>query len=510
LNNTYTRSADNEARRSVGEAFAFSQAQVERMTLRYVERAIRSSQLKGEHTIGRRQQLDWSVAAAGVLRQEPDRSDLVYTQFGAGQPFSWSDGNPDVARRTFGDLRENNYSVAGNYKLALGDDAVAPSLKIGGTYRATTRDAVNRQFSIISNVIPEADRSRRAEELFDGRFTSGDANYFNVLNVAQDGVYNATEALSAGYVMGELPLGSRVKIIGGARLEHAVIDVNTTLSNNSIFASGLNNADVLPALILNIKTGVTGQLRASASRTLARPEYRELSPMQYLEVVGGQLTRGNADLVRTLIDSYDLKYEMFPNSGEVLSVGVFAKQFERPIERIDLATGGQSIVSFFNAAGASNLGIEFEARKGLGMLSERLEPWAVFSNVTLMRSDIEVGEDASSNTNGNRPMMGQAPWVVNAGLTYTGRTNGTSATLLYSAVGPRIYSAGTIPFPDVYEQPRHLVDLSLRLPMGDRWTWRVDARNLLDAPFRLSQGPVTREEYRLGRQLAIGMQWRQQ
>lgn len=509
FNNTYTRSADNEARRSVGEAFAFSQAPVERMTLRYVERAIRSSQVKGEHTLGRRQQLDWTVASAGVLRQEPDRSDLVYTQFGPGQPFAWSDGNPDVARRTFGDLRENNWSVATNYKLALRDDAFAPSLKVGGTYRATTRAAVNRQFSILSNVIPDADRTRRAEELFDGRFTAGDANYFNVLNVAQDGVYDATEALSAAYVMGELPLGTRVKIIGGARLEHAVIDVNTTLSNNSVFASGLDNADVLPALVVNIKTGTAGQLRASASRTLARPEYRELSPMQYLEVVGGQLTRGNADLVRTLIDSYDLKYELFPNSGELLSVGVFAKRFDRPIERIDLATGGQSIVSFFNAASASNLGVELEARKGLGMLGERWEPLAVFSNITLMRSDIEVGADASSNTNSNRPMMGQAPWVANAGLTYTGQTNGASATLLYSAVGPRIYSAGTIPFPDVYEQPRHLVDLSLRLPIGERWTWRVDARNLLDAPFRLTQGPVTREEYRLGRQIALGIQWRQ-
>ncbi len=509
LNNTYTRSADNEARRSTGEAFAFSLANVERNTLRYVERAIRSTQLKGEHTLGSNDQLDWSFSTSGVLRKEPDRSDLVYAQFGEGEPFSWSDGNPDVARRTFSNLDESNLVYAANYKRTLGSGANAPSVKLGATFRNTDRDAVNRQFSIISTFVPLDARSRPAEELFDGRFTGENDNVFNVLNVSEDGLYTATERLSAGYLMAELPVGERLKFIGGARVEQAKIDVNTSLSNGQFLNSSLDNTDVLPALVVNFKTGDRGQLRASASQTLARPEYRELSPVQYLEVVGGQITRGNSDLVRTLIQSYDLKYELFPNAGEVLSIGVFAKRFDKPIERIDISTGGQPFVSFFNAASASNLGLELEARKGLGGISEKLEPIAVFSNVTLMQSDIVVGEGASANTNANRPMMGQAPWVVNAGATYTASTSGLSATLLYSAVGERIFSAGTVPFPDVYEQPRHMVDMSLRVPLGDRWTWRVDARNLLDAPFRLTQGPVTREEYRTGRQIAFGVQWRQ-
>lgn len=509
LNNTYTRSADNEARRSSGESFAFSQAVVERNTLRYVERAIRSTQFKGEHTLGANNQLDWSLSTSGVERNEPDRSDLVYARFGEGEPFSWSDGNPDVARRTFSALDESNLSYSANYKRTFGDGAYSPTIKFGGTYRSTDRDAANRQFSIVSTFVPLSDRSRPAEELFDGRFTGESDNIFNILNVSEDGLYTASERLSAGYLMAEVPFGSRFKLIGGARVEQARINVNTSLSNGTSLSSTLDNTDLLPALVLNVKTGDRGQLRASVSQTLARPEYRELSPVQYLEVVGGQITRGNSDLVRSLIQSFDLKYELFPNAGEVLSIGMFTKRFDRPIERIDIATGGQPFVSFFNAASATNLGLELEARKGLGGISERLEPVALFSNVTLMQSDIVVGAGASANTNDNRPMMGQAPWVANAGATYTGASSGLSATLLYSAVGPRIFSAGTVPFPDVYEQPRHLVDVSLRLPLGDRWTWRVDARNLLDAPFRLTQGPVTREEFRMGRQIALGMQWRQ-
>jgi TonB-dependent receptor len=508
FNNTYTRTADNEARQSEGPSFSFSGIDIQRNTLRFIERSIRSSQLKGEHTIGSRQALDWAVSSSGVSRKEPDRSDLVYAQFAPGLPFVWTDGNPDVARRTFGDLRENNWVYAANYRLAFSDQPDAIALKVGATARRTTRDAVNRQFSIVSSAIPAADQARRAEELFDGRFTQGDQSQFRVINVSEDGIYDASERLAAGYLMAEIPVGTRVRLIGGARLENATITVNTSLSNSTRFRSALDNTDILPAAVANVKLGDNAQLRASASRTLARPEYRELSPVQYLEVVGGQITRGNGDLVRTLIENYDVKYERFPNPGEVLSIGVFAKRFDRPIERIDIATGGAPIVSFFNADAARNLGVELEARKGLGGLAERLEAFSVFSNVTLMRSTIDVGSGASANTNAKRAMMGQAPWVVNAGGTWSSRTGRSSATLLYSAVGPRIYSAGTIPFPDVKEQTRHLLDLSLRVPVTAGMDVKVDARNLLDAPFRLTQGPVTREEYRLGRQLSIGAQWR--
>ena len=508
LNNAYTRSSDNDARRTSGEAFSFGLASVERMTLRFVERAIRSTQLKGEHAINARNQFDWAFSTSGVTRKEPDRSDLVYVQFAADGPYSWSDGNPDVARRTFGDLSENNLVYAANYRYAFGETSEAPVVKVGASYRTTARSAFNRQFSIVSSAVPIGDRALTAEQLFDGRYTTDDDDVFSIINVAEDGVYDASEQLSAAYLMTELPIGFRFRVIAGARVEDADIEVSTALSNNNRFVSRLQNVDVLPALVLNIQLGNRSQLRLSASQTLARPEYRELSPVQYLEVVGGQITRGNGDLTRSLIQNYDLKYEAFLASGELVSIGVFAKRFDRPIERIDLATGGQPFVSFFNAEGASNLGLEVELRKELGTIAEFLQPYSAFTNLTLMRSRIDVGSGASSNTNADRAMMGQAPWVVNVGLSRTGGESGNSATLLYSAVGPRIYSAGTIPFPDVIEEPRHMVDVSLRVPIGDRWAWKLDARNLLDAPYRLTQGPVTRESYRTGRQLSIGVQWR--
>jgi len=105
-------------------------------------------------------------------------------------------------------------------------------------------------------------------------------------------------------------------------------------------------------------------------------------------------------------------------------------------------------------------------------------------------------------------MVGQAPYVVNAGLTYFAQSNGLSATVLYNRVGPRIYAAGDRPLPDVIEEPRNNVDVSLRLPVAGPFSARIDAKNLLDDPYLVRQGTVTREKYRTGQTVQAGLVWR--
>ena len=142
------------------------------------------------------------------------------------------------------------------------------------------------------------------------------------------------------------------------------------------------------------------------------------------------------------------------------------------------------------------------------MLGAAWEPLVVFANATLMHSEIEIGSNllASSKLSDERPMVGQAPYVVNAGLTYT--TDGqASATLLYNTVGRRIVSASEAPLPDVYEQPRHVVDFSVRLPVREALSLKLDAKNLFDSAFEITQGDVVREYYRAGRSLSLGASW---
>jgi hypothetical protein len=106
-------------------------------------------------------------------------------------------------------------------------------------------------------------------------------------------------------------------------------------------------------------------------------------------------------------------------------------------------------------------------------------------------------------------MVGQAPYVINAGLTYASDGGSTSATLLFNRTGERIDAAGDLPLPDVVQVPRNVLDLSLRFPLLVKGlSGRFDARNLLDEPFTTVQGTVTRESWKASRVFQFGLVWK--
>jgi outer membrane receptor protein involved in Fe transport len=172
--------------------------------------------------------------------------------------------------------------------------------------------------------------------------------------------------------MAEFAIGGRPRVIGGARYEadRLEVDAFSTLGN-PIFTHKIWN-DLLPSLALNIKLTENQQVRLSATRTLARPEYRELSPIKSRDVLNGDDTQGNENLSRTRIANYDMRWELYPQTGEVLSLGLFAKKFDLPIERVYHAAGsGTRTVFFTNARSADNFGAELEARKNLDFIANK-------------------------------------------------------------------------------------------------------------------------------------------
>jgi len=173
-----------------------------------------------------------------------------------------------------------------------------------------------------------------------------------------------------------------------------------------------------------------------------------------------------------------------------------------------LATSGTRIVKFVNAKEARNYGVEAELRKNLGSFAGALDEFSVFANATVMQSDITIGTSGASKTNDKRAMVGQSPYVVNAGATWATAPGSTSLTVLYNVVGRRIESAAEAPLPDIYEEARNVLDASLRLAVTDGLSARIDARNLLDEPYEVTQGTVMREYYRAGRTFSIGLSWK--
>ncbi len=511
FNNTYNRTMDSEGRqeRGISENLGIPLVITRQ---KYVERAVYSSQLLMQSDLTARQKVELAFTTTGVRRDEPDRSEFVQGVFAdpnTGAPTTqWLSSSNEGAVRTFSDLGENAFELRGHYRVQFGEVGRQLALKVGGLGRYGRREANSTAYSINASGLTEAERQLRPEQLFDGRYTNPADNVWRVNAIGVGGAYTANDYLSAGFAMVEKDFGPRWQLITGARAEYSDVLVEADPTIGARTSTNPKFLDVLPAVAVTFRPSDRTNLRASASQTVSRPEYRELAPIQYREVIGFDNVIGNPNLKRALIQNYDLRWEFYPSAGEVLSVGVFAKRFSNPIERIYVGSSGTRIITFVNAEGADNYGVELEARKGLDFLSMALANFSVSANATVMGSDIRINRSAGSITNANRAMVGQAPYMFNTGLTWTSPMGTTSASLLYNVVGERITEAGEIPLPEVKELERHIVDFSLRLPIGERITARMDARNLLAAPYRIVQGPVTREAYRVGRNFSVGLSWR--
>ncbi|MFL5617113.1 MAG: TonB-dependent receptor domain-containing protein [Gemmatimonadaceae bacterium] len=510
FNGMYNRSADNDARVEVGE-FTSDATPVQITRMQYTQRSVYSGQLAGEHQVTGAQKFEWSATASGVRRDEPDKSAFVqvFEKNAAGQDvLRWQGGGSGGAVRSFSDLNENSHEYQAKYSIDLSAAGTPSTIRFGGLYRATGRDAQSLSYNVSSIRLTDAQRELPLEQIFDGRFTQQGQSVFDIGPLSQGGSYVARDRLGAGFLMAEVPVSDRLKLVGGARYESDRLEVDAASTLGSPVSTIKLWNDWLPSLAATLRLTDAQQLRLSASRTLARPEYRELSPIISRDVIGGENVQGDENLQRTNVTNLDLRWETYPSAGEAVSLALFAKHFSNPIERVyGSGSGGTSYVFFTNAQAADNYGVELELRKRLGMLGSLFDPFSAFANATLMKSEIELAPNtAAAATNLNRRMVGQAPYVLNTGVTYTSRGGGTSATVLFNRVGERIAAAGASPLPDVVDLSRNVLDFSVRSLLLNGATLRFDLKNLLDSPYETRQGTVVRERYHAGRVVQLGLQ----
>jgi outer membrane receptor protein involved in Fe transport len=242
--------------------------------LQYVERSVRSNQLVGDHQLGTRHRVDWSATSSAVTRDEPDRSEFV-SVLDPGAPNEstnrlWLNTGNQGAVRTFATLDESSAEGRLNYQMTFPWHGRDHSIKVGGLYRSTDRDADSRAFSISAAGVPESVRSLPPEQLFDGRFTQGAMTVFDLAPLGQGGSYEARDRLGAGFAMLELGISDRFRLIGGARLEHDKLHVDATSTLGAPVDSDKDWTDVLPSAALNVKLTERQSLRSIP--VLARPE----------------------------------------------------------------------------------------------------------------------------------------------------------------------------------------------------------------------------------------------
>ncbi len=267
--------------------------------------------------------------------------------------------------------------------------------------------------------------------------------------------YMANSILNAGYLQFDNQFGKHWRIVWGARIEDFDQLVGSAKRSDPRHVH-TRVTDVLPGVNITFKPTDKTNIRLSGSQTIVRPEFRELSPFAFYDFELNAQVVGNNLAKRTKVTNADLRYEIYPRGGELITLGVFFKQFNNPLEYYFNRTGpATNTFNVLNSDRAVSFGTEFEFRKKLDFITPALENFTFTSNLSYIYSRVK---DTIAL---NRPLQGQSPYLVNVGLQYDLEKHGFTSTLLFNQIGRRILFVGNEAVADIWEAPRPLLDLQL-------------------------------------------------
>ena len=231
----------------------------------------------------------------------------------------------------------------------------------------------------------------------------------------------------------------------------------------------------------------------SGSQTITRPVIMELLPITYISADGTSVL-GNKDLVDSENTNVDFKYELFPTSKEMVTVGLFGKKLKNPIERIFIAGAGGSgqITTFKNSKEATLFGTEIEFLLQLSRISQSLSNFSFGLNTTIMTTEVSVdyGDTSLENTP-KRDLQGASNWIVNSDIKYDFQFNEimkNTISLVYGVYGDRIFAVGGSEVDHIYEKSFHKLDFVWSSKLSEKLDVKLSVDNLLNPTYKLELG----------------------
>lgn len=478
--------------------------------LRWSERDLASMQLFGEHSypVFSDLQLKWQYTDSEATFDEPDNRIYRYDQREEGD-FVFSTRN-DSNSRVFRTLADQSRNIRYDLSLPLTFNNNHDFLfKFGQNWVSKDRNSDIRRF-VFEDVGPlasEVDRNDPLSQILNPDFI--DPNGYQLVEVtrATDN-YFANLDIKGTYYGIDYAYQENLRFTLGARRE--VFDQSVTTfrlfdPDESPITASLYDEAWFPAFSGTWIMNDSHQFRINYSQTATRPDFKELSSAQFKDPVLDRDVIGNPDLVVGTITHYDLRWDKYFSPGEFVSLSLFYKEFENPIE-ITILPGSANIISYQNALAAENAGIELEVYKDFSFISDRFADFYVSANYAYIDSEIQLNTDgASGQTNNTRPLQGQSPYVINVQLGYDNKDRGISASLLYNKFGERISEAGTSGRPDIYEQPYNQLDFVYTHTFANRWKLSFKAKNLLDEETEFLQGDAVTRSFTRGRSFGLGV-----
>lgn len=388
--------------------------------------------------------------------------------------------------RYFREMNEVDQNYIANFTLPFNQGTKKESqIAFGGSYVQKDREMYEKRYSFIPQ---DLDFNGNSTEYFaNDNMVVLPGDHFQYLRDDTElrNSYIATEKDVAAYAMVDWKVTQKIKIVTGLRMETTNI-LTQSLDPNQ--AEGkLNIVDYLPSFNISYALTEKMNIKAAITQSLARPTFRELAPFTNYDFEDGFTYVGNPELERALIDNIDLRWELFPKSGEIFSVSGFYKSFDSPIEKVINPEAANVEITWSNVELAMLYGIEFEARKNLGFISPKFQYFNLGANVTLVKSETSISEgeleqiraqDPSSPD--TRPMFGQAPYVVNAFLNYENPVLGMEANLTYNVSGPKLILVIQGATPDIYQQAFNSLNFNISKSIGKHFRMGISATNILN------------------------------
>ena len=383
----YTRGSEDKARVATGvndQSETFLQN-----TLTYVERDLLSHVFRGQHALnGAGSELEWMVNYSQANRNEPDRrfSEFKETTFYVFDPDDseeiidqyqgWGKsplGFPFV--RVFGESQEDDMGLKLNWNFRLPETSWADrGLKLGYSFRDRERSTRYRRFGIDCQTC-DFDGSGRGEQVFD-RSTYDDPTTLDrqIIRETTDSSdqYDAGQEVSGLYAMSDWYLFDTIRLVGGARYETSEQFVlaessNVAAADRERKETSLVTSNWLPAFNATWTATERINVRLAYSRTLNRPEMRELSPFSNYNYEENVEEQGNLFVQQAEIDSYDFRFEVYPGLRRYMAFSLFRKELDNPIERILFAQAAGNLKEVPGNGEEGTLeGWEIEWRGGMG------------------------------------------------------------------------------------------------------------------------------------------------
>jgi hypothetical protein len=434
--------------------------------LAFRENTFFTTQITGEHNITSPIKFKWYGSFNILDGYSPDQRRYQYTrQTGTQNAYQFLIGNSlaqESGSRVFQTL--NDYIYTGGGDLAYNFNLFGQKHTVKGGYMLQVKDRLF-DAQLFANYLPQDNallRQLPIDQIFASQnFGDGSANStkfsFNSIN-NKNFRYLANTILNAGFIQFDNALSTKLRMVWGLRVE----DFDQLLGSVKKWDPRFKHTkqtDFLPGVNFTYKLNPKTNIRLSGSQTVIRPEQRELADLTLYDFELNSAVQGNPNLLRTKVTNADLRYELYPRSGESFTAGVFYKNFDKPIEQI-LRQGG-TIFQFENPDKATAYGVEVEVRKKLDIVKS-LKNFTVQANAAYIKSQVKDGQK-----NIDRPLQGQSPYLLNFSLLYDLEKAGLNATLLFNQIGKRIYLVGDIPagggggIASIWEAPRPVLDFQI-------------------------------------------------